>query len=360
MGVPSAGATAGGPALHLPMLAADLGALGVGVTTFGYGRWGEGEPMALKLSHQLLDLLRYPALVRRAAPDIVHLNTSFDPKAIARDAPFALVTRLLGKPLFVKWHGSEPQYLASRSPWWRLLVRTLFANVDAVGVLSNEEADAVRRRGDAPRCHVVRNGLDLSRYERRTDLRPRLGIPAGAPILLFIGRLIPAKGLRETIAALRLIAPEANAHLVIVGEGPERVHAEGLAARLGVAERVRFTGRVSETEAADFYCGADILVFPTYHPEGFPMTVFQSLAAGLGIVTTRIRATADYLRDPDHARFVPPRDAQAVATAVEELLREPETLAAMRSANRALARRFDRRTVAAEAAAIYAEMLEAR
>jgi glycosyltransferase involved in cell wall biosynthesis len=357
MGVPAPGAAAGGPALHLPMLVEDLRAAGHVVETLPFGRWRDHEPMPVKLWHQLVDLVRYPAALRRAAPDVVHLNSSFDPKAILRDVPFAFMTRRLGKPLFVKWHGSDPGYLQARSPIWRLLVNALLSNVDAIGVLSSDEAAAVRRRRDAPACHVVRNGLDLSRYDRTPDLRVRFGIPAGAPLLLFISRLIPTKGVREAVAAMRLLAPELGAHLLVVGDGPERVHGAGLASRLGVADRVHFIGRVPEAEAADFYCGSDILVFPTYHIEGFPMTVFQSLAGGLGVVTTRIRATADYLREPDNALFVPPRDAQAVATAVEALLRDPAGLAAMRSANRALARRFDRRTVAAEAGDIYDAML---
>lgn len=358
MGIPAAAATAGGPALHLPMLVEDLRAAGHAVMTMPYGRWGEHESMPRKMWHQLLDLLRYPALLHRTRPDVVHLNSSFDPKAIARDAPFALVTRLLGKPLFIKWHGSEPEYLASASPVWKPLVRMLLANTEAIGVLSSEEQAAVRRCAAAPACHVVRNGLDLTRYERRPDLHARLGIPAGAPLLLFIGRVLRAKGLREAVSAMRLLSPELGAHLIAVGDGPDRRESEALAVRLGVQDHIHFMGQIPEAEALDFYCGCDILVFPTYHPEGFPMSVFQSLAAGLGIVTTRIRATADYLRDPENACFVPARDAQAVATAVEELLRDAPRLAAMRSANRMLARRFERRTVAAEIGAIYGEILQ--
>ena len=358
MGIPAAGATAGGPALHLPMLVEDLRAAGHAVLTMPYGRWAERESLPLKMWHQLYDLVRYPVFVWRMRPDVVHLNSSFDPKAIARDAPFALVTRLLRKPLFIKWHGSEPEYLETRSLVWRPLVRLLLANTRAIGVLSTEEQAAVRRCAAAPACYVVRNGLDLARYERRTDLHTRLGIPAGAPLLLFIGRVLRAKGLREAVSAMRLLSPELGAHLIVVGDGPDRSEAQALAGRLGVTGQVHFLGQIPEAEAVDYYCGCDILVFPTAHPEGFPMTVFQSLAAGLGIVTTRIRATADYLHEPQNACFVPPRDAQAVATAVEDLLRDPARLATMRSANRALARRFERRTVAAEIGAIYGEILQ--
>jgi len=358
MGIPAPGATAGGPALHLPMLVEDLRAAGHAVVTMPYGRWAERESMVRKAWHQWLDLLRYPALLHRTRPDVVHLNSSFDPKAIARDAPFALLTRLAGKPLFIKWHGSEPEYLRSSSLVWKPLVRMLLANTRAIGVLSSEEQAAVRRCARAPACHVVRNGLDLARYERRAEVHARLGIPAGAPLLLFVGRVLRAKGLREAVSAMRLLSPGLGAHLVVVGDGPDRSESEALAARLGVQDHVHFLGQIPEASALDFYCGCDILVFPTYHPEGFPMTVFQSLAAGLGVVTTRIRATADYLQDPDNACFVPARDAQAVATAVETLLRDAPRLAAMREANRNLARRFERRIVAGEIGAIYGEILQ--
>jgi glycosyltransferase involved in cell wall biosynthesis len=360
MGVPAPGATGGGPALHLPMLVEDLRAAGHAVETFAFGRWAEGESLPRKTWHQLLDLARYPRIVRRSAPDLVHLNTSFDRKALVRDAPFALATRLAGKPLFLKWHGSEPELLHARAPWWRALVRLLFANTRAIGVLSASEQEAVRCRRDAPACHVVRNGLELARYAPRADIRSRHGIPAATPVLLFVSRLIAAKGLADVVRALPQVVARHDAHLVVVGDGPARAEAEALAAQLGIAARCHFTGRIAESEARDYYCGCDILVFPTYHDEGFPMTVFQSLAAGLGIVTTRIRATADYLREPDNALFVPPRDPAAVAAALARLLGDPPALAAMQAANRALARRFDRRTVAGEIAAIYVQMLEDR
>jgi glycosyltransferase involved in cell wall biosynthesis len=147
-------------------------------------------------------------------------------------------------------------------------------------------------------------------------------------------------------------------HLVVAGDGPRRGAAEALASARDVAGRVHFLGRISEEEAADYYCGCDVLVFPTYQAEGFPMTVFQSLAGGLGIVTTRLRATADHLRDPDNARFVPPRDPRALAAALVRLLDDPAALGRMRRANLELARRFDRHAVAARFAALYADLLQ--
>jgi glycosyltransferase involved in cell wall biosynthesis len=215
----------------------------------------------------------------------------------------------------------------------------------------------VRRHPQAPRCDIVRNGLDLARYTGRDPVRPRLGLPDRAPLLLFISRLIPAKGLLEVVQALPAVAARHDAHLVVIGEGPMRAPAETLAAELGLGDRVHCLGQIPEVEAADYYCGCDVLVFPTYHAEGFPMTVFQSLAGGLGIVTTRQRAAADYLQDPVNCRFVPPRDVAALVRALDALLGDRQELERMRRANRESAQRFDRRTVAREFAAIYSHLV---
>jgi glycosyltransferase involved in cell wall biosynthesis len=360
MGVPAPGATGGGPALHLPMLVEDLRARGIAVQTFSFGRWAEGEPPALKVWHQVADLLRFPALLLRARPDLVHLNSACDRRALLRDVPFSLVCRMFSVPVYVKWHGSETDLLATHSPFWAWFVRRLFRTVAGIAVLSSEEAAAVHGHPQAPRCDVVRNGLDLQRYEGRPPVKPRLGVHDSASLLLFIGRLIPAKGLLEVVRALPAVVARHDVHLVIVGDGPTREPALAIAAELGLGPRVHATGRIPEAEAADYYCGCDVLVFPTYHAEGFPMTVFQSLAGGLGIVTTRLRATADYLQDPENCRFVAPRDIEALSRALDQLLSDRAELARMRRANRDCARRFDRRIVAAEFAAIYAEVITAR
>lgn len=360
MGVPSAGATGGGPALHLPMLVEDLRAGGIDVRTFAFGRWAEGEGIVTKILHQMVDLVRFPMLLRRTAPDCVQLNSSLDRRALVRDVPFVWMSRAFGCPVLVKWHGSELEFLqAGVAPLWRFLARQLLRGAHTIAVLSSEEERALRAHGDAPASAVVHNGLDLQRYARTTDVRTRLGIPAAAPVLLFVGRLLPAKGLLDVIAALPAITARHDAHLVVVGDGPTRAAAAARAAALEVSTRVHFQGQIPEDAALDFYCGGDVLVFPTYHAEGFPMVVFQSLAAGLGIVTTRIRATADHLHEPANALFVPPRDPAALAAAVIRLLEDPELLGAMRRNNRERARRFDRSAVAARFAALYNDMVPA-
>ncbi|UCE03770.1 MAG: glycosyltransferase family 4 protein [Candidatus Latescibacterota bacterium] len=358
MGISSRGATAGGTALLIPMLVQDLrDECRFDVRTMAYGRWGEGESFPAKIMHQLVDLGRYPFRLRRTAPHLVHLHSSFDRKAILRDVAFAVATRLFRRPLLLQWHGSETELLRTRSPLWWVASRLLLRSVDALAVLSTEERRDVQQSGFRRPCHVVKNSVDLSLYTQGVDLHSQLGIPPAVPLFLFIARLIPAKGLLDAVEALARMRSQAS-HLIVVGDGPSRAPAEERARRLRLHERIHFVGQVTEEEARCFYCGCDVLVLPTYHAEGFPMSIFQAVASGMGIVTTRIRAAADHLREPDNCLFVPARDPDALASVLEQLLSEPQLLRAMRAANRRLSSHFERHVVASEFAEIYATLLE--
>jgi len=358
LGGPARGATGGGLAIASDTLLAGLRYdRRWDVRTLPFGRWNEGETVAVKVLHQLVDLARYPFRLLRSRPALVHLQSSLDRRAVLRDVAFALATRALGVPLVVMWHGSEPDLLTTRRLPWRALVDLLLRLTNAIVLLSSEERAALVAHPRAPHSRVMRNGLDLARYEAHSDLRTRLGLPVGAQLLLFISRLIPAKGLLDVVAAMPAIAGRTAAHLLVVGDGPARSAAQALASERGVEARVHFVGSVPESETLEYYCGSDILVFPTYHPEGFPMTLFQAVASGQGVVTTPMRAAADYLREPDHCLFVRPRDSESIAAGVIRLLEDADLLAHMRRNNRQLAQRFDMRVVAAEFGDLYSEVL---
>ena len=83
------------------------------------------------------------------------------------------------------------------------------------------------------------------------------------------------------------------------------------------------------------------------------MSIFQAVASGMGIITTRIRAAADHLVEPDNVLFVPPREPAATAAALRRLLQDATLLASMRRNNRLLAQLFDRRAVAEQFGDIY-------
>ena len=148
--------------------------------------------------------------------------------------------------------------------------------------------------------------------------------------------------------------------LVCLGDGPARGDEEREVARLGLREHVRFVGHISEEEAAVFYSNGTVLVFPTYHCEGFPMTIFNAAAAGLPIITTRIRAAADYLQEPDNCLWAMPRRPTMLADKIVDLLENSEMQITMSRNNRRLAERFSPENVTQDYLEIYRTLIKRR
>ncbi|HUK62583.1 MAG TPA: glycosyltransferase, partial [Dongiaceae bacterium] len=133
----------------------------------------------------------------------------------------------------------------------------------------------------------------------------------------------------------------------------QRAEAEALARQLGLESAVKFTGQVSESATTEYYLNSFALVIPTSHPEGFSMTIFQSVAAGLPVLTTRIRAAADYLSEPDNVLWVAPHEPERLAERLSWLIDHGEVAAAMSRNNQLRARDFDAERLVEEFVPLY-------
>jgi glycosyltransferase involved in cell wall biosynthesis len=186
-------------------------------------------------------------------------------------------------------------------------------------------------------------------------------LPADRPLLLFIGRFIPAKGLLDVILASGLLRDDGIKFLLMcVGDGPTRAEAEALTAKLELQSSVRFFGYLPEEQTQTFYAHSTMLLFPTYHIEGFPMVIFNAAANGLPIITTRIRAAADYLCEPDNCLWVDPKNPGMLAEKMGHLLHDAKLRSAMAENNRALAQSFSAEIVTAEYVSIYRQLISSK
>ena len=360
----------GGPVACEPPFVAALRRLGVEVAeeTYVYGEQLAGTSFQQRVRRVLRAARRLRRRLRREEFDVLHLNTSFDARAILRDVTaLGLLRRATRTRIFLKFHGSDESLLRTNDAVLRRFVRALLARAHAIGVLSTEERENFLRAGvSAERVFVVKNVVDgdeMSAAGEPSDasLRARLQVADGVPLLLFIARFIPAKGLLDVIRACAVLRErDETFRLLCVGDGPARAEAEQEVARLRLRPVVQFFGYVPEREAAVFYRASDVLLFPTYHYEGFPMVIFKSLAAGLPVITTRIRAARDYLHEPDNCLWVAPRAPEELADKITHILRRPELRAAMAANNRALAREFNADAVAREYFEVYKQITDSQ
>lgn len=175
------------------------------------------------------------------------------------------------------------------------------------------------------RVHVIPPGVDLDRFRPgpRPEARARLGLPEDGVMAVATRRLARRMGLDVLIQAWAQ-ADVGDAVLYLVGDGAERQELEQLAGRLGVAESVRFVGRVSEEDLPLWYAAADFSVVPSVALEGFGLVVLESLACGTPVVASRTGGMAEVLADFSPSLLVEPSDVAALASQLTSLVKDPQ------------------------------------
>ena len=341
VGMPQEGSQ-GGPAACEPPFIEELRRLGLEVEEEVYA-YADTQPGLIKrISRVRKTSRRFRALVRTGKFDLVHLNTSFDTRALLRDAIAVQCLPATKAKVFLKFHGSNAGLLKTANPLLRALGSSLLSRADGIGVLSSEERDNFLNAGvPEEKLFVIKNVVKNKANAPDPNFRAQFNLPEDVPLLLFIGRFIEAKGLIDVIRACTVLRDgDRKFMLLCVGDGPARQDAEAEVARLALQSNVRFFGYIPEAQASAFYANSTILLFPTYHYEGFPMVIFGAAAAGLPIITTRIRAAADYLQEPANCLWIEPREPKMLAGKVISLLDNFQLSASMSANNKELVKRF--------------------
>lgn len=215
--------------------------------------------------------------------------------------------------------------------------------VNAVVTNADDLADAYRRSlpdAPPPRIVTVHKGIESpAEVAPRDGIRRALDVPVDAPLIGGVGRLVEQKRfdrLLEVVARL-----PARVHCAVAGDGPLRAGLERRAAELGVADRVRFTGH--RGDVADLMAALDLLVI-TSDRESLANVMLEALAVGTPVVSTDVSGAREALAGPEpRPGVVVEADAERLAGAIEGLLGDPDRLARMGAAARAVAeRRFGR------------------
>lgn len=244
----------------------------------------------------------------------------------------ALLAHHFKRPFTVTARGTDlnliPQYTLPR---WMMQWAACRAAA-SVGVCS-ALVDVLRAwKIPQDRLHVMRNGVDLLRFRplAQDAVRAELGL-TGSPILLSVGYLVELKGHHIAIDALAHLLPShPQARLVIVGDGEERARLGDLCLRLGVQERVTFTGALPNVELFRWYSAADVLILASSR-EGWANVLLESMACGTPVVASRICGTPEVVREDVAGRLVDRRDGVAFAHAIDKLLASYPERAQVRS-----------------------------
>ena len=238
--------------------------------------------------------------------------------------PTGEVSWLLHRPagaLVVTYHADVVRQRLAM-PVYGPLVRTLLARADVLMPTSDRYiAHSPFLRPHRDKCRVVPLGIDLAgleALERQGAGAGAVRARAGGEFALFVGRLRYYKGVNVLLDAMT----RWEGRLVIVGDGPEDARLRAQHARLGLGDRVRFAGAVSDAELHDHLAAADLGVLPSTHPsEALGIAMIEYLAAGLPVVCTELGTGTTFVnRDGETGLVVPPGDPDALAGALRRLM----------------------------------------
>jgi glycosyltransferase involved in cell wall biosynthesis len=180
---------------------------------------------------------------------------------------------------------------------------------------------------DPEKVLVVYNGIDIEKFDSAEPAD--LGLPPGAVAIGFVGRLQRRKGLIDLARAWPAVAAAVpNAHLVIVGKGPDEQEARDM---LAGSDRVRWLGY--RADVPQILKALDIVAMPS-HWEGFGLTAAEGLVSGAGVIVTNVSSLPEIVTDREHGLLVPPHDPVALAKALVEMAAHPDERTRMARAGR--------------------------
>lgn len=238
--------------------------------------------------------------------DVIHVH---HPHALA---DLAVLARAGRAPLVVTQHSD------SKRAVYRPLSRLVLRKARAVVVPSRAHlALCSELAGFEPKTEVIPFGID----ERRWNLVPPPP-PGAIPRALFIGRLVPYKGLDVLLRALERVP---DLRLDVVGAGPEANRLKTMARALAIGDRIRWFGEYPDEDLPRRMADADFLVLPSVTiAEMFGLVVLEAMASGRPVITTALPSAVREVNVPGVTGLeVPLRDVGALAQALETLARDP-------------------------------------
>lgn len=316
----------------------------IGVTGVDFSQ----SPTGLNLFRDLLDTVRLSRIFKRLLVDVVFTNTA---KSVIYGSVAARLADVPHRSALVSGLGYVYPGGGSHLSWKRKLIgmgvrrmyKVALALNEVVFFHNREDIDDLVRAGllDRRRAVVVNgSGVPLDEYR-----------PAAAPpsvcTFVYVGRFLGEKGVREYIAAARLVKAEApKTRVLLVGARDPNPDALPQA-EIDAAVRedvVEWPGSVADVKP--WLHQASVFVLPSYYREGLPRSILEAMACGLPIITTDWIGCRETVVDGRNGFLVPIRDVDALAHAMRRFIEEPALVAKMGGESRRIAEdRFDARKV---------------
>jgi glycosyltransferase involved in cell wall biosynthesis len=298
-------------------------------------------------------------LIKRERPQIVHTHTA--------KAGFLgrLTAWLAGVPLILHtYHGHvlHGYYSPIKTRLLRWMEKALARITDCIVAVSPQVKNELVAYGVASpdKITVIPLGFELGPFlscqQHRGEFHRELGLDDGIQLVGIVARIFPIKNHRLFLDAASRVAASGNTvRFVIVGDGILLPGMEDYARKLGISDRVIFTGW--RRDLPRIYADLNILAVSSDN-EGTPVSGIEAMASGVPVVGTKVGGLPDMINDGENGFLVPPRDPEALAEAILRLLRDPELASRMGRAGQTIAKeRFKIQRLISDMEGLYQNLL---
>jgi N-acetyl-alpha-D-glucosaminyl L-malate synthase BshA len=260
--------------------------------------------------------------------DLVHVHYAI-PHAVSAYLAREMLKPIRYLPVVTTLHGTDIT-LVGRDPSFLPITRFGIEQSDAVTAISRYLRDATHK-AFCPDCYieVINNFIDADYYRREPSEAVRKTLaPSGEKIILHVSTFRPIKRITDCIEIVARIknletgtGSQSGVKLVMCGDGPERADAEALAARLGVADSVKFVGKQPQSQVRDYLSVADLLLLPS-QSESFGLTALEAMACEVPVIATRVGGIPELVEDEGCGYLFEIGDVDGMAAASLRVLSE--------------------------------------
>lgn len=247
--------------------------------------------------------------IKRLKPEVIQVQ------GLCMALPAVLAKKILNIPYIVSGRGSDV-YVSW--PFKEMISKLGLRNATISMALTENMKKEMQKIYDS-QIEVIPNGIDTKRFNlNKYESREKLGLNHNQKIVLFVGRLERVKGVKYLIKAINNLSRE-DLKLIIVGDGRESHSLKLLVKKMDLTEKIMFMGKIPNEKIPEYMVAADVFVLPSLS-EGFPVVLLEAMAAGIPIISTKIRGLTEIVENNANGFLVNPKNPEEIADKINIIL----------------------------------------
>ncbi len=308
----------------------------------------------VKIFTALKAWVRVAFLLRKLDAPLVHVQTA-SRGSFWRKSVVCFMARVARRPYIVHLHGGgfTRFYEHEAGPIGRRVIRSTLGHAALVIALSSEWRERLLKICPSARVEILHNAVTVPDAAAIASRDRGRQLPDHEPRLLFLGHLLPDKGVYDLVKAFASLAGQFPRSRLLLGGIGQVAGIRELASQLGVGDRVELPGWLGPESKSAALATSTIFLLPSYH-EGMPMSLLEAMSWALPVITTPVGGIPQIVTHEMNGLLVAPGDVAGLATAIRRLLLDPPLRKRLgRAARTTVETRFSLREALARLSGIY-------